>query len=344
MTDALLEVDRLEVVYHTRGHALTAVRGVSFQIAPGETVGVVGESGSGKTTIGRAILGLAPVKSGTIRFAGQDITHLQGRARRTLAKQLQVIFQDPYASLNPALKISGILAEPLRQHERVRGAEARQRIADLLARVGLDASAAERYPGSFSGGQRQRIAIARALMASPKLVICDEVVSALDLSVQANVLNLLRSLQDELGVSYLFIGHDLDVVRYMSRRIIVVYRGLVMEEGPARSIAQRPRHPYTRALLAAKLTPNPVAARQRRAVAVAAGSVDLSTPAAGCPFAPRCPLVTDICRAARPLLEAAPGGGLAACHLVPGPAGPPAPDPTAGRLEPFPTMSKEHTT
>lgn len=314
MSGALLEVDALEVDYRVRGRTVAAVRGVSFEVQPGETLGVVGESGSGKTTIGRAILGLTPVKSGTIRFEGRDITHLRGRARRSLAGQLQAIFQDPYSSLNPALKISTILQEPVREHEKLKSRQARERVGDMLTRVGLDPSAADRYPGSFSGGQRQRIAIARALMASPRLVFCDEVVSALDLSIQANVLNLLRSLQDEFSLSYLFIGHDLDVVRYMSRRIIVVYRGLVLEQGTAEAIARHPRHPYTMALVAAKLRPDPGGARRSRADAPSAGSGDMRTPTDGCPFAPRCRFAIEICRSARPLLEPTGSGGDVACH------------------------------
>ena len=344
MSDSLLEVDQLEVEYHVRGRTVPAVRGVSFDVGEGETLGVVGESGSGKTTIGRAILGLTPIKSGTIRFANKDITRLRGRDRRTLAAQLQVIFQDPYSSLNPALKLSTILEEPLREHGGLKGTQARERAADILTRVGLDPSAGDRYPGSFSGGQRQRIAIARALMASPRLVICDEVVSALDLSIQANVLNLLRSLQDEFSLSYVFIGHDLDVVRYMSQRIIVVYRGRVLEHGSAEVVARRPRHPYTMALVASKLRPDAGAAARRGRVRPPVAAVAAGTPADGCPFAPRCSFAIDVCRSTRPLLEPAEHGGEVACHRFRDLAAvPPSadPDPTADRKQLSPTVNTE---
>jgi peptide/nickel transport system ATP-binding protein len=296
---ALLSVRDLTVEFRSRRHRTSVVNGASLDIAPGETVGLVGESGSGKTTLGRAVLGLVPPAAGTITFDQRDITHAKGAARRVLARDIQVVFQDPYGSLNPAMTVSSILAESLRARGRLRPAEAAERIANTLERVALPASAADRYPGAFSGGQRQRLAIARALMPSPRLVICDEATSALDLSVQAQILNLLRDLQRQYSLSYLFIGHNLDVVRFASHRIVVMYRGLVMEEGPADEVARTPRHPYTRLLVAAE--------------AGRAGGRAEAPPAAGCPFAPRCHLATDICRTQVPPLVRRTGFSIA-CH------------------------------
>src|SRR6185369_11786443 len=238
---------------------------VSLSVAARETVGLVGESGSGKSTIGRAILGLTPVNDGTVAFDGADITHADYRARQRLAADLQVVFQDPYSSLNPTRTIGQTLAETLRvQGKRHTKAEVTERVRWMLERVGLPADAAGRYPAHFSGGQRQRIAIARALMVQPRLVICDEPVSALDLSVQAQVLNLLRELQNEFQLGYLFIAHDLAVVRHLSHRIIVLYRGRIMEEGSAATVYANPLHPYTQTLLEAAPVPDPERQRQRR--------------------------------------------------------------------------------
>jgi oligopeptide/dipeptide ABC transporter ATP-binding protein len=311
MSGSLLAVRDVHLAYRARRRGVEALRGVSFEVAPGETVGLVGESGSGKTSLARAVLGLVPVTSGAIELAGRDITPFGPADRRELARRVQAVFQDPYSSLNPALQIGATLAEPYRAVHGASAAEARERAASLLERVGLEPAAAGRFPASFSGGQRQRIAIARALMASPELVICDEAVSALDLSVQAQVLNLLRSLQREFELSYLFIGHDLDVVRYMSHRIVVLYRGRVLEHGPAEVVARRARHPYTQALVAAK------PGRHRGAAAPAARArSDVATPAAGCPFEPRCAFAIQRCRDETPQLQDADGGGAAACHRL----------------------------
>jgi ABC-type glutathione transport system ATPase component len=264
---SLLHVENLTVGYRTRRRAspVRALCDVSLDIGPGETLGLVGESGSGKTTLGNVVLGLVPADAGTIVFDGDDIT-VAGRARRReLSRHLQVVFQDPYGSLNPARTIGQTLAEPLLVHARLSRAERDQRVRDMLASVGLPDDAADRLPASFSGGQRQRIAIARALMPSPKLVICDEPVSALDLSVQAQILNMLRDLQRETGVAYLFISHDLAVVRHISDRIAVMNRGCIVESGPAAAIWESPHHPYTQALLAAAPVPDPATQRSRRA-------------------------------------------------------------------------------
>lgn len=249
----LLNVRDLVVSYRTarRTPRSNAVDGVSFSIGSGETVGLVGESGSGKSTIGRAVLGLAPVRSGVVEFAGKDITRAPFRERRALSAELQVVFQDPYGSLNPTKTIGDLLAEPVRVHERLDRAALTGRVQDMLERVGLGAEAASRYPGKFSGGQRQRIAIARALMMSPRLVICDEPTSALDLSIQAQILNLLADLQGSLRVSYLFVSHDLAVVRHIAQKVIVLRLGRIVEAGDTAAVYARPGHPYTRSLLSA---------------------------------------------------------------------------------------------
>jgi peptide/nickel transport system ATP-binding protein len=254
---SLLEVRDLVVEYPaangagSRRGGFRAVDGVSLSVAEGETLGLVGESGSGKSSICLAVLGLAPATSGTIVFGGQDITHATRRERRALGRDLQVVFQDPYSSLNPARTIGQALSEPLEVHAQLSAGERRKRVGEMLDRVGLPSSAVARYPAEFSGGQRQRIAIARALMLSPRLVICDEPVSALDLSVQAQILNVLADLQRELSVGYLFVSHDLAVVRYLASHVTVLYRGEVKESGTVQQVCGHPSDPYTKALLAA---------------------------------------------------------------------------------------------
>jgi oligopeptide/dipeptide ABC transporter ATP-binding protein len=312
----LLDVDGLRVEYRLgRGHRpLRAVDDVSFAIAPRETLGVVGESGSGKSTIGRAILGLVPVTGGAVRVAGRDVTRAARRERRDLSGVLQVVFQDPLSSLNPARTVGQTLAETLRPHGSPGRQEATRQLTAMLERVGLPGDAADRYPAQFSGGQRQRIAIARALMASPRLVICDEAVSSLDLSIQAQIVNLLQELQDSLGVSYLFISHNLAVVRHVSHRILVLYRGRAMEYGDADAVCDRPAHPYTRALLEAAPVPDPEQQRARRR-ARGGGIADARPPAGdACPFAPRCPHAVDRCLTRRPPLEPTPERRFVACH------------------------------
>jgi len=313
--EALLDISDLRVEYaQGRRRRFAALDGVSFHVERGETVGVVGESGSGKSTLGRAVLGLAPVAGGRIAFNGEDITHASARTRRALSARLQVVFQDPNSSLSPTRTIGQTLSEPLLVHRRVSRREAMTRAREMLTHVGLVPEAADRHPAQFSGGQRQRIAIARALMLSPDMVICDEPVSALDVSVQAQVLNLLRSLQRELSLSYVFIAHDLAVVRHVSHRTVVVYRGQVMEEGPAELVYAAPGHPYTRALIEAAPVPDPDLQLARRRKRIQGPGDTLPAEGAGCPFAGRCPHVVDVCRATRPQLQAARSGRLMACH------------------------------
>lgn len=319
MTGPLLDVRELEVIFSQRGSHVRAVDRVSLSIAKGEVLGLVGESGSGKSTIGRVILGLTDATNGSVSFAGTNITSFRGRNRRALATDLQVVFQDPLSSLNPRWTVGRSLSEPLLLHRRLKGAAAGREVARLLASVGLPEEAANRMPRQLSGGQRQRIAIARAVALSPRLIVCDEPTSALDLSTQSQTLNLLRNLHQQHQLSYLFISHDLDVVRYISDRIAVLYRGQIMEIGEAVEVADSPQHPYTRALVGAASIPDPRAQAARRQgrqestgqTTAKAGPFALE----GCPFVPRCPFVAAICRSTRPALALTSTKRQVACHL-----------------------------
>ncbi|MCZ2827728.1 ATP-binding cassette domain-containing protein [Modestobacter sp. VKM Ac-2986] len=324
---ALLQIEDLAVDYRLRGRrTFRAIDGVSVSVQPGETVGLVGESGSGKSTIGRAVLGLAKTAAGSIEFQGHEISGLSRRRRAALAGDLQVVFQDPYSSLNPALTIGQILREPLQVRRKLSAREAQAVVVDLLTRVALPADAADRYPGSFSGGQRQRIAIARALSVGARLIVCDESVSALDVSTQAQVLALLQRLQAELGVAYLFISHDIAVVQHLSDRVVVLYRGRVMEQGPADRVCSTPLHPYTRLLLDAAPVPHPELQRRKRearlataaavptAVAAAGATGSVPVTADACPFAARCPFAEQVCTQRRPALTGMAGVQVQ-CHL-----------------------------
>lgn len=259
----LLQVDDLVVEYGRGRHAFRALRGVSLDIAPGECLGLVGESGSGKSTLGKAILGLAPVTAGSVRFDGREISRLSGRARRALADDVQVVFQDPYGSLNPAMTIGDVLAEPLLTTGMGPKA-AESKVREMLDRVRLPAAAMDRYPSEFSGGQRQRIAIARALVRGPRLVVCDEPVSALDLTTQAAILDLFIELQRDTGVAYLFVSHDLGVVRRVCHRVAVMYHGELVEVGDGEQVTRAPRHPYAERLRLASPVADPAAQRERR--------------------------------------------------------------------------------
>ncbi|MGW6395075.1 ATP-binding cassette domain-containing protein [Streptomyces sp. NPDC055103] len=271
----LLDVASLRVAYPGRGfraRPTEVLHGVSVSLEAGETLGVVGESGSGKTTLGRAILGLAPVTGGTVTYAGRDITHASRRERRDLARDLQVVFQDPYGSLNPTHTIGDILTEPLVATGALTARDARARVRELLDRVALPDDAARRLPPEFSGGQRQRIAIARALALQPRVIVCDEPVSALDLSTQATILELFVQIQESTGVAYLFISHDLDVIRHLSHRVAVMYQGEIVETGSCDRTTSNPRHPYTRKLLMASPIPDPERQAERRAARKALAS------------------------------------------------------------------------
>ena len=311
----LLEVRDLTVTYRRgRGHGdLAALTGVSLSVEVGQTLGVVGESGSGKSTLGNAILGMVAPVAGTVLFDGEDITSASPQRRRQLTRDIQVIFQNPQASLNPVRTIGQTLEEPLLAHQQVSRVDRRARVVAALERVGLDGSAASRYPAHFSGGQLQRIAIARALMLDPRMIVCDEAVSSLDLSIQAQILNLMLNLQRELGLSYLFISHDLAVVRYVSDRVAVLYRGRLMETGTVAGVCDRPAHPYTRALLAAAPLPDPAAQRSRHNTESLAFEPTVNPSMdAGCPYRNRCPHTLERC--AEPLPIHARESGMVACH------------------------------
>ena len=292
-----------------------AVDGVSFDVARGETLALVGESGCGKSSVGRTILRLQEPTAGRMVFEGADVFALERKALRQLRRRMQIIFQDPYSSLNPRMTIGSAVAEGIEIHRLARGAEIGRRVGALLEEVGLDPTYARRYPHEFSGGQRQRVGIARALAVEPSFIVCDEPVSALDVSVQAQVLNLLADLQRDRGLSYLFIAHDLAVVRQIARRVAVMYLGRIVESGSTEDVLSSPRHPYTVALLSAVPEPNP--GRRRSRIVLAGDLPSPSNPPPGCPFHTRCfhPARNERCRTERPVLRTV-GATLAACHYA----------------------------
>ncbi|MGH3740312.1 MAG: ABC transporter ATP-binding protein [Micromonosporaceae bacterium] len=320
---ALLELADLRKHFAVRGSGwrkeiIRAVDGVSLTLARGQTLGLVGESGCGKTTLARTILGLHPPTSGEIRLDGHDLVAARGRRLRRLRRHMQVVFQDPYASLDPKMSVHDIIAEPLRINRR----PWRDRVAELLQQVGLGADAGRLRPEQFSGGQRQRIGIARALALEPELLILDEPVSALDVSIQAQVINLLKRLQSQLGLSYLFIAHDLSVVRHICDRVAVMHLGKIVEIGPRDQVLGAPTHPYTQSLLSAAPTPDPAARHRRQRIVLRGDPPNPADPPSGCSFRTRCFKAADVCAADEPQLrERADRGRLSACHFaaLPGP-------------------------
>ena len=292
-----------------------AVDDVSFRVYPGETLGLVGESGCGKSTLARCLVRLHAISSGTLRFEDQDITHLSTQAMRPLRARLQMVFQDPGASLNPRRRIGDLLAEPLRVHGVERPADIAARVRELLGLVGLREAHLQRFPHEFSGGQRQRIGIARALALSPRLIIADEPVSALDVSIQAQILNLLAELQEELGLTYIFIAHDLSVVRQVSTRTAVMYLGSIVEMGPSDELFAQPLHPYTQALISAVPVAEVDPSRRRSRIIIAGDPPSPLAPPPGCRFAPRCPVSQALCRTERPALRALGEERMVACHF-----------------------------
>ncbi|WP_342362091.1 dipeptide ABC transporter ATP-binding protein [Terrarubrum flagellatum] len=320
MSGALLEVSGLTKHFPITGAfgrsigAVKAVDGVSFTLKRGETLALVGESGCGKSTTGRLILRLIEATSGNIRFDGADVRALHKTALRALRRRMQIIFQDPFASLNPRMSVADILAEPLILHGLAKPADVTPKMQELLRVVGLGPQHAERFPHEFSGGQRQRIGVARALATRPDLVVCDEPVSALDVSIQAQVVNLLQDLQSQFGLSYIFIAHDLAVVKHIATRVAVMYLGRIVELADKRTLYAAPRHPYTQALLAAAPLPAP-GLREGRAI-LQGDAPSPANPPPGCAFHPRCIHARDRCQVERPDLRALPGGAQVACHFA----------------------------
>ncbi|OJY35954.1 MAG: hypothetical protein BGP06_19135 [Rhizobiales bacterium 65-9] len=319
----LLEITDLHITYWRRsllglrGKPFHAVRGASLSIRPGETLGLVGESGSGKSSIANAVLGLAPVSSGSIRFAGSELAAMNARYPPSLRKRIQAVFQDPYSSLNPAMTVEDIITEPLRVHTELTRAERRAKAIELLQRVSLSEEHLRRHPYQFSGGQRQRIAIASALALQPEMIVLDEPVSALDVSTQNQIINLLYERREALGIAYLLIAHDLALVHHISDRIAVMYLGHIVEEGPSDRVFHAPAHPYTKALLDAVPLLDPQAQRRRRAARKSAPAPEAARVApTGCPYRNRCPSAMKRCAEESPPAYSVAAGGVASCFLL----------------------------
>jgi oligopeptide transport system ATP-binding protein len=304
------------IVIQRKVGAIKAVDGISFDILRGETLGLVGESGCGKSTTGRAMLQLYRPTAGKVFFEGEDLTTLKGEKIRRMRRRMQMIFQDPYASLNPRMTVGDIIGEPLIVHNILKGRERRERVQELLRVVGLNPYFVNRYPHEFSGGQRQRIGVARALAVNPDFIICDEPISALDVSIQAQIINLLEDLQGEFGLTYLFIAHDLSVVRHISDRIAVMYLGKIVELTDRQTLYDNPLHPYTQALLSAVPIPDPVVEERRQRVILEGDVPSPANPPVGCNFCTRCPVVMDICKEQEPEFKDEGDSHWVACFRV----------------------------
>ncbi|ABX03875.1 MAG TPA: dipeptide ABC transporter ATP-binding protein [Herpetosiphon sp.] len=319
--DTLLDINGLKMHFPVKSNgllrrtigAVKAVDGLSFSVKRGETLGLVGESGCGKSTTGRAILQLHRPTAGTVSFDGTDLTKLKGEAMRQMRRKVQIIFQDPYASLNPRMTVGDIVGEPIRVHGLRTGKEVRTRVEELLRVVGLNPYFINRYPHEFSGGQRQRIGIARALAVEPDFIVCDEPVSALDVSIQAQIINLLQDLQGQFGLTYLFIAHNLSVVKHISDRVAVMYLGKMVELAPSKELYANPMHPYTQALLSAVPIPDPEVEKQRQRIILQGDVPSPLNPPTGCHFHTRCPIVIDKCKAEDPPFQDYGGGHFVAC-------------------------------
>lgn len=314
--EVLLKVENVKKYFNVGSGTLKAVDGLSFELHKGETLGLVGESGCGKSTAGRTVLRLYEPTDGKVTFNGVDIYSLPKRALKEIRKQMQIIFQDPYASLDPRMTIEDIIGEALDIHGLAKGEKRHERIKELLELVGLNEEHASRFPHEFSGGQRQRVGIARALAVEPEFIVCDEPISALDVSIQAQVVNLLKELQERLGLTYLFIAHDLSMVRYISDRILVMYLGQMMELADSDTLNEKPLHPYTQFLLSAVPIPDPEIEKGRQRIQVAGEIPSPIDPPNLCPFCTRCPHATEICRKQRPEWKEVEKGHFVACHIV----------------------------
>ena len=322
-SDVLIDIQDLKmyfpvtkgIIFQTKVGEVKAVDGVTFGVLEGETLGLVGESGCGKTTTGRCILQLYKPTEGHVFFEGQDLTKLSNKSMRPLRRKLQVIFQDPYSSLNPRMTVGSIVEEPLTIHNIGNRKERKERMQELFQVVGLNPYMADRYPHEFSGGQRQRIGIARALAVNPSFIVCDEPVSALDVSIQAQVINLLMELQEQFNLTYLFIAHDLSVVRHISNRVAVMYLGKIVEITDRDKLYEDPLHPYTKALLSAVPIPDPVVEAKRERIILTGDVPSPLNPPTGCRFHPRCSYAMDICKEIPPQLKDNGGGHQVACHL-----------------------------
>jgi oligopeptide transport system ATP-binding protein len=311
----LLQVNDLVKYFNIGKQKLKAVDHISFNIYEGETLGLVGESGCGKTTAGRTLLRLYEPTGGKVFFRDKNIFELNRKEVKKMRRKMQMIFQDPYASLNPRSTIEDIIAEPLDIHGMASGEERKNRVYELLKLVGLDKDHAGRFPHEFSGGQRQRVGIARALAVEPEFIVCDEPISALDVSIQAQVVNLLKELQGKMGLTYLFIAHDLSMVRYISDRVAVMYLGSIVELSNSQELYDNPLHPYTKALLSAIPIPDPMLQRKRQRIILEGDVPSPINPPEGCKFVDRCPIAKDFCREKRPLLEEVRKGHFTACHF-----------------------------